>query len=187
MSLLSNFHVKGKPAVLPDRAIRRQSHYFIYRPRTPACSAVRKSTEPPRVLLKRNQIYIYQIYFFFQCTMCYKGCSNENLTHVRFTSWRPHISTYRIHYKNFHWNYRMLACVWNDLCHLSDSLDLEGAKTLGNNIVNNQKISKVQPTIFSLLIPAVFFKCCRKFCRMQSIHSQSLYIRVYVTICHLDI
>jgi len=26
--------VKGKPAVLPDRAIRRQSHYFIYRPRT---------------------------------------------------------------------------------------------------------------------------------------------------------
>jgi hypothetical protein len=25
--------VKGKPAVLPDRAIRRQSHYFIYRPR----------------------------------------------------------------------------------------------------------------------------------------------------------
>jgi len=34
MRLLSNLHVKGKPAVLPDRAIRRQSHYFIYRPRT---------------------------------------------------------------------------------------------------------------------------------------------------------
>jgi hypothetical protein len=33
MRLLSNVHVKGKPAVLPDRAIRRQSHYFIYRPR----------------------------------------------------------------------------------------------------------------------------------------------------------
>ena len=33
MRLLSNLHVKGKPAVLPDRAIRRQSHYFIYRPR----------------------------------------------------------------------------------------------------------------------------------------------------------
>ena len=32
MRLLSNLHVKGKPAVLPDRAIRRQSHYFIYRP-----------------------------------------------------------------------------------------------------------------------------------------------------------
>ena len=32
MRLLSN--LKGKPAVLPDRAIRRQSHYFIYRPRT---------------------------------------------------------------------------------------------------------------------------------------------------------
>jgi len=33
MRLLSNLHVKGKPAVLPDRAIRRQSHHFIYRPR----------------------------------------------------------------------------------------------------------------------------------------------------------
>ena len=33
MRLLSNLHVKGKPAVLPDRAILRQSHYFIYRPR----------------------------------------------------------------------------------------------------------------------------------------------------------
>jgi len=33
MRLLSNLHVKGKPAVLPDRAIRRQSHYFTYRPR----------------------------------------------------------------------------------------------------------------------------------------------------------
>jgi hypothetical protein len=26
----------------------------------PACSAVRKSTEPPRVLLKINQLYMYQ-------------------------------------------------------------------------------------------------------------------------------
>jgi hypothetical protein len=33
MRLLSNLHVKGKPAVLPDRAIRRQSHYFILSPR----------------------------------------------------------------------------------------------------------------------------------------------------------
>jgi len=33
MRLLSNLHVKGKPAVLPDRAICRQSYYFIYRPR----------------------------------------------------------------------------------------------------------------------------------------------------------
>jgi len=33
MRLLSNLHVKGKAAVLPHRAIRRQSHYFIYRPR----------------------------------------------------------------------------------------------------------------------------------------------------------
>ena len=33
MGLLSNLHVKGKPAVLPDHAIRGQSHYFIYRPR----------------------------------------------------------------------------------------------------------------------------------------------------------
>ena len=35
MRLLSNLRVKGKPAVLPDRAIRRQSHYFIYRLRIP--------------------------------------------------------------------------------------------------------------------------------------------------------
>jgi len=34
MRLLSNLHVKDKSAVLPDRAIRRQTHYFIYRPRT---------------------------------------------------------------------------------------------------------------------------------------------------------
>ena len=34
MRLLSNLQVKGKPAVLPDRAIRGQSHYFIHRPRT---------------------------------------------------------------------------------------------------------------------------------------------------------
>jgi len=34
MSLLCNLHVKGKPPVLPDRAIRSQSHYFIYRPCT---------------------------------------------------------------------------------------------------------------------------------------------------------
>jgi len=32
MRLLSNLHVRGKPAVLPDRAIHSQSHYFIYRP-----------------------------------------------------------------------------------------------------------------------------------------------------------
>jgi len=32
MRLLSNLHVKGKSAVLPHRAIRSQSHYFIYRP-----------------------------------------------------------------------------------------------------------------------------------------------------------
>jgi len=36
MRILSNLHVNGKPAVLPDRAIRRQSHYFIYRPRKAA-------------------------------------------------------------------------------------------------------------------------------------------------------
>ena len=33
MRLLSNLHVKDKPAVLPDPAILRQFHYFIYRPR----------------------------------------------------------------------------------------------------------------------------------------------------------
>jgi len=40
MRLLSNLHVKGKPAVLPDRAVRRQSRYFIYRPRINTCGAV---------------------------------------------------------------------------------------------------------------------------------------------------
>ena len=38
MRLLSNLHVKGKPAVLPDRVISRQPHYFIYRPRN--CNVV---------------------------------------------------------------------------------------------------------------------------------------------------
>jgi len=38
MRLLSNLRVKGKPTVLPDRAIRGQSHYFIYRPCTPLIS-----------------------------------------------------------------------------------------------------------------------------------------------------
>ena len=33
MRFLSNLHVKGNSAVLPDRAIRGQSQYFIYRPR----------------------------------------------------------------------------------------------------------------------------------------------------------
>jgi hypothetical protein len=37
MRLLSNLHVKGKPAVFPYHAIRRQSHYFIYRPRMLVC------------------------------------------------------------------------------------------------------------------------------------------------------
>jgi len=32
MSRLPTLHVKDEPAVLPDRAISRQSHYFIYRP-----------------------------------------------------------------------------------------------------------------------------------------------------------
>jgi len=32
MRLLSNLHVKGKPADFPDLAIRSQSHYFIYTP-----------------------------------------------------------------------------------------------------------------------------------------------------------
>ena len=45
MRLLSNLHVKGKPAVLPDRAIRRQSHYFIYRPRTTSCNSQSSATD----------------------------------------------------------------------------------------------------------------------------------------------
>ena len=45
MRLLSNLHVKGKPAVLPDRAIRRQSHYFIYRPRISVAQCGKKEAE----------------------------------------------------------------------------------------------------------------------------------------------
>jgi len=33
MRHLPNLLMKGEPPVLPDRAIRRQSQYFIYRPR----------------------------------------------------------------------------------------------------------------------------------------------------------
>jgi len=32
MRRFPTLHAKGEPAVLPDRAINRQSHYFIYRP-----------------------------------------------------------------------------------------------------------------------------------------------------------
>ena len=48
----------------------------------------------------------------------------------------------------------------------------------------HKNIQRSRNTILSLFIPVVFFKCSRKFCRMQSIHSQSLYIRVYFTIRH---
>ena len=44
MRLLSNVHVKGKPAVLPGRAIRRQCHYFIYRPHIAVNPAVGNAT-----------------------------------------------------------------------------------------------------------------------------------------------
>ena len=49
MRLLSNLHVKGKPTVLPDRAIRRQSHYFIYRPRMLLLSVRSIQLRPPLV------------------------------------------------------------------------------------------------------------------------------------------
>jgi len=45
MRLLSNLHVKGKPAALPDHAICRQSHYFIYRPRSSYRLAYNSDTE----------------------------------------------------------------------------------------------------------------------------------------------
>jgi len=38
MRLLSNLHMKGKSAVLPHRAIRSQSHCFIYRPCIASCA-----------------------------------------------------------------------------------------------------------------------------------------------------
>ena len=36
MRRLPTLRVQGEPALLPDGAIRRQSHYFIYRPRISA-------------------------------------------------------------------------------------------------------------------------------------------------------
>ena len=55
MRLLPNLHVKGKPAVLPDREIRRQSHYFIFRPRI---VATRKVIDIDLCyILKRNSRY----------------------------------------------------------------------------------------------------------------------------------
>ena len=60
MRLLSNLHVKGKPAVLPDRAIRRQSHYFIYRPRiVPSSLQMRRGGEGN---VKTHTIQFHEIY-----------------------------------------------------------------------------------------------------------------------------
>jgi len=39
MRRLPTPQVKGEPAVLPDRATRRQSHYFIYRPGITTCNS----------------------------------------------------------------------------------------------------------------------------------------------------
>ena len=50
MRLLSNLRVKGKPAVLPHHAIRRQSHYFIYRPRS--CTSLNETTQA--IYVQRN-------------------------------------------------------------------------------------------------------------------------------------
>jgi hypothetical protein len=55
MRLSSNLHVKGKPAVLPDRAIRRQSHYFIYRPRTLLIIYI---SGPPYVPVLGSSLYL---------------------------------------------------------------------------------------------------------------------------------
>ena len=33
-------YLKKEPVILPDRAIRRQSHYFIYRPRVYTCMCI---------------------------------------------------------------------------------------------------------------------------------------------------
>ena len=50
MRRLPALHVKGEPAVLPDRAIRRQSHYFIYRPRIWICHGKHKVASSRTVL-----------------------------------------------------------------------------------------------------------------------------------------
>jgi hypothetical protein len=74
MRLLSNLHVKGKPAVLPDRAIHRQSHYFIYRPRIMA--------QIPYItcnLLLMLQHFLYFLVMHlgrFSCLCCRRNAQN---------------------------------------------------------------------------------------------------------------
>jgi len=65
MRLLSNLKVKGKPAVLPDRAIRRQSHYFIYRPRIS-----QPSTKLRRPHLFNHHTIISQQYNRYNTSSC---------------------------------------------------------------------------------------------------------------------
>jgi len=66
MRLLSNLHVKDKPAVLPDRAILSQSHYVIYRPLTfkwraspQCCQIVRYSAS--RITLFRDLVFTLSV------------------------------------------------------------------------------------------------------------------------------
>ena len=61
MRLLSNLHVKGKPAVLPDRAIRSQSHYFICRPCMLMIFLYLYLTNPSQSYLLMTQASLLQI------------------------------------------------------------------------------------------------------------------------------
>jgi hypothetical protein len=54
--------------------------------------------------------------------------------------------------------------------------------TRGREKERNKKSTeetKKESLVFSLFIPAVFFRCFRKYCRFQSIHSQ-FYVSIYL-------
>jgi len=83
MRLLSNLHVKGKPAVLPDRAIRRQSHYFIYRPRSTLAEMYLQYLEEiylKHYLENRDKIY-YKRYIDNLLIIFDQTKTNENTIH----------------------------------------------------------------------------------------------------------
>jgi len=68
MRFLSNLHVKGKPAVLQDRAIRRHSHYFIYRPRITLLATIKvpKLTNSPNTNVTTNFTEQHNCSFYFK-------------------------------------------------------------------------------------------------------------------------
>ena len=65
MRHLPTFHVKGEPTVLPDRAIRRQFHYFIYRTRMLALSYQTGEGNNRTRMEKTQHTFCYSICTFY--------------------------------------------------------------------------------------------------------------------------